>query len=81
MRYSEQITFRTTEEILNKVEKLSKERKISKAQIINELLENALGFNLDPSPDIYEELEQRLTEKIEERIKEIKVELEQAVKK
>lgn len=81
MKYSEQITFRTTEEVLKMIEKLSKEKKASKAQVINELLENALGVSTESPPGIYEELEKKLTQKLEERIQEVKVELEQAVKK
>ena len=81
MKYSEQITFRTTEEVLNMIEKLSKEKKASKAQIINELLENALGVSTEPASSLYEQLEKKLTQKLEERIQEVKVELEQAVKK
>ena len=81
MKYSEQITFRTTEEISNIVEKLSKEKKVSKAQIINEILENALGIGSEPTPNLYEELEKKLSQKLEERIQEIKIEIEQAVKK
>ncbi|MBV6621428.1 MAG: hypothetical protein KI793_00480 [Rivularia sp. (in: Bacteria)] len=81
MKYSEQITFRTTEKILTRIENLSKERKVSKAQIINELLENALGITSKPIPNIYEELEKKLSQKMDERIQEIKEELEQAIKK
>lgn len=63
------------------IEKLSKEKKASKAQIINELLENALGVSTEPASSLYEQLEKKLTQKLEERIQEVKVELEQAVKK
>ncbi|MEO0932527.1 MAG: hypothetical protein AAFY21_01835 [Cyanobacteria bacterium J06641_2] len=48
---------------------------------INELLENALGIGSEPTPNLYEELERKLSQKLEERIQEIKIELEQAVKK
>ncbi len=83
MKYTEQLTFRTTEKTLNAIEQLAKEKHTSKAQIINELLEKILSLEEESEDvsNIYSEVEQRLSQKMDEKIQKIKKELEELLVK
>lgn len=81
-KYSGQITFRTTEEILRSIERLAESRKQSKTDVLNNLLSSALSLNDDEEEkNTYQEMERRLSQKIDKQIMGIKKELETAIKK
>ncbi len=77
MKYTEQLTFRTTEKTLNAIEQLAKEKRTSKAQVINELLERVLSLEETfEQSEGYKDVEERLSRKMDEKIQEIRKEFE-----
>lgn len=76
--YDTQVSFRTTLEITEAIDKIAASKRKTKTEIINELLGTALA--LSSKEDSFEDVERRLLEH-DKQIAEIKRELELAVKK
>ncbi|NJN10068.1 MAG: hypothetical protein HC815_19565 [Richelia sp. RM1_1_1] len=66
---------------MNAIERLADKQKQSKTDVLNNLLNSALSLGKEEEKDAYDEIEERLSRRIDEQIMGIKKELESAIKK
>lgn len=80
MKLTEQMTFRTTTEILTAIKKMATESGTTASQVINELLTKALGINLTDESQELREIREMLM-KHEQWISQAETERREMVKK